>query len=311
MGLALAAGAAAAQAPTPAPDDGNSAVVAELTVIGHPPGPALWRVTRGDSEVVILGGQAPLVQRLDWNKVRLEPALVGAKVLLVPPSAKIGAFAGAGFILRLGAVRLPSGPSLEQVLPQRLSHRFANGRAGIGIGPQPYARWKPAVAGYLFLLDFRRKAGLSNEKPASTVEKMARAAHVPVKAVGDYRLGALFRSLTKLSDAQQLACLSAELDAVDIEAAYARDAGAAWASGDLATARAEASGPLLDRCIAQLSSYQQVLDRGTADFTAAIQAALATPGKAVAVIDLRYLLRADGVLDRLRAQGDVITVPGE
>ena len=52
-----------------------------------------------------------------------------------------------------------------------------------------------------------------------------------------------------------------------------------------------------------------MLERGTADFTAAIEAELNHPGKAVAVIDLRYLLRANGVLDRLKAQGDTITVP--
>jgi len=54
-----------------------------------------------------------------------------------------------------------------------------------------------------------------------------------------------------------------------------------------------------------------VLEHGTADFTAAIEDSLKHPGKTVAVIDLRYLLRANGVLDRLKASGATITVPKE
>jgi hypothetical protein len=314
----LLAGAASAQTPlalTPAApaagEDGTSVVVEELTVVGRPLGPALWRVTRGDAEVTILGGMAPLPQQLDWEKSRFERALDQASVLLAPPSGRVGVISAAGFALRMGAVRQPGGRLLEAALPPPLAARFADIRKSLNLGPEPYEHWKPAVAGYLLLVDFRRKAGLSNEKPNSTVVRLAKDKHVAVKTVGDYRFSALFRSLTRLSDAQQTACLSDELDALTVEEAHAHEAADAWAHGDLASARANSSGPILDRCIAQLSSYGEVLERGTADFTAAIDDSLARPGKAVAVIDLRYLLRANGVLDRLKAQGATITVPPE
>jgi hypothetical protein len=42
---------------------------------------------------------------------------------------------------------------------------------------------------------------------------------------------------------------------------------------------------------------------------AVIENALRRPGKSVAVIDLNFLLRPNGVLDRLRASGDVISLP--
>ena len=300
-----------AAASAAAPDDGQSVVVEELIVVAPLLGPALWKVARGDSQVVILGGMAPLPQQLDWEKSRFTRALDQADVLLAPPSGRVGILSATGFALRMGAVRQPGRRLLEASLPPQLSARFAAIRKSLNLGPEPYEHWKPAVAGYLLLVDFRRKAGLSNEKPNSTVERMARDKHIRVKTVGDYRFSALFKSLTRLSDAQQTACLSDELSALEVEESHARDAANAWAHGDLATARANASGPILDRCIAQLSSYGEVLERGTADFTAAIDSELAHPGKAVAVIDLRYLLRANGVLDRLKAQGATITVPPE
>ena len=315
--LALAwAWPASAQTPPPTaappPDsEGDSVVVSELIVNAPLLGPALWKVTRGDSEVFILGGATPLPHTQTWDAGRLDRALAQSSVLLVPPSGRIPALEAAGFALRALAVRQPLGRSLETSLPPALRDRFVAERTSLGLGPKAYAGWKPAAAGFLLLGDFRRKAGLSNEKPASTVVHMADARHVQVKRIVNYHLGALFGSLARLGKDQQYACLTDELDALDFERAHARAAAEAWAHGDLAGARAGASGPFLDRCAAQLSSYGAVLERGTADFTAAIEDSLKRPGKAVAVIDLRYLLRANGVLDRLKADGAAITVPKE
>ena len=306
-----------AQTPTsippaaPAETDGDSVVVSELTVHAPLLGPALWKVERGDSAVYILGGTTPLPHVQTWDQGRVDRALAQSSVLLVPPSGRIPALEAAGFALRALAVRQPLGRTLEPGLPPELRGRFVAERNALNLGPQAYAHWKPAVAGFLLLGDFRRKLGFSNEKPASTVVHMADARRVHVKRVGDYRLGALFTSLTRLSQDQQNACLADELDAMDFERAHAREAAQAWSTGDLAGARAGASGPILDRCVALLSNYNAVLERGTADFTAAIEDSLKHPGKAVAVIDLRYLLRANGVLDRLKASGATITVPKE
>jgi hypothetical protein len=315
--LALA-GVAAAQPPTAQPGpistsaaDGDSVVVSELIVNAPLLGPALWKVSRGGSEVVILGGLTPLPHIQTWNSARLERALSQSSELLVPPSGRIPTLEAAGFAIRALAVRQPLGRTLESSLPPDLRARFIAEREALGLGPKAYAHWKPAAAGFLLIGDFRRKTGLSNEKPASTAVHMADARHVKVRRVASYHLGALFTSATRLNKDQQNACLADELDAIDAEKANARAAAEAWAHGDLAGARAGASGPILDRCAAMLSNYGAVLEEGTADFTHAIDEALKRPGKAVAVIDLRYLLRANGVLDRLKADGATISVPRE
>jgi hypothetical protein len=312
-GLALAANAQAPPAaePAPAAADGDSVVVSELTVTAPLLGPALWKVSHGDSEVVILGGLTPLPHVQTWSSPRLEHALDQSSELLAPPSGRIPAIEAAGFAIRALAVRQPLGRTLEPSLPPDLRARFVAERESLGLGPGAYAHWKPAAAGFLLIGDFRRKTGLSNEKPASTVAHMADARHVRVRRVANYHLGALFTSLTRLGEKQQNACLAYELDAIDLEKANARAAAAAWSTGDLKGARAGSSGPVLDRCAALLSSYGAVLEEGTADFTRAIEDALKRPGKAVAVIDLRYLLRANGVLDRLQAEGATISVPKE
>jgi hypothetical protein len=298
-------------APAASSIDGDSVVVSELVVNAPLLGPALWKVSRGESEVVILGGLTPLPHVQTWNSARLERALDQSSELLVPPSGRIPALEAAGFAIRALAVRQPLGRTLEASLPPDLKARFVAERESLGLGPKAYAHWKPAAAGFLLIGDFRRKTGLSNEKPASTVVHMADAHHIRVRRVASYHLGALFSSATRLNKDQQNACLAYELDAIDAERASARAAAEAWSKGDLAGARVGASGPILDRCAALLSSYGAVLEEGTADFTRAIDEALRRPGKAVAVIDLRYLVRANGVLDRLKAEGATISVPRE
>jgi hypothetical protein len=51
--------------------------------------------------------------------------------------------------------------------------------------------------------------------------------------------------------------------------------------------------------------------RAKADQVAAIEAALAKPGHALAVVQLRPLLAKGGVLDQLRAKGYQVKTPGE
>ena len=58
-----------------------------------------------------------------------------------------------------------------------------------------------------------------------------------------------------------------------------------------------------------MSSVQSLVEQGARDAVQTINAALNRPGRSVAVIDLTFLLRRNGVLDRLKAEGDAISIP--
>ena len=66
---------------------------------------------------------------------------------------------------------------------------------------------------------------------------------------------------------------------------------------------------LLGGCLQRIPSVQALLEHGTEDAVRTIRLALLKPGKSVAVVDLNYLLRQGGVLDRLKAQGVTVSVP--
>lgn len=311
VGLFVAAAGARAQEVAAPPTD-LSAVVEELVIEGRPMGPALWRVKRGDAEVVVLGGLAPLPHQLKWTSPRLERALGVADLLLVPPQGRPQLSDLPGMTFRVASLRQGLGHKLEPNLSPDLRVRFVQARERLGIGPGSYDHWKPAIAGFMLLADFREHEGLSTGKPATTVQRMAkgqRGHRLKIEPMADIHLGAMVKSAASLTPAQHEACLSAALSDIDAETARARTAAQAWAMGDLAMVRANASADLLDRCLLQLPSLTNLLEQDTAQSVMSLNRALSHAGTTVAIIDLRLLLSANGVLDRLKAQGAEISVP--
>ena len=307
------AGAAVAQAPAPpqtapaATVDLGSPVVEALEVVARPPGPALWKVTKGNSEVVVLGAVRPVPHALVWDSARLDRALDGANVLLVQPRFTIGVMDMIRF--KVGGTGARQDRPLEETLPPDLRSRFVGARTAARQDAGRYGRLKPYVAAFMLVGDYREAGGLSAAKPDSTVEKLAKAHKVPIRPVAEYRVAAAIKTASPMTEAQSFACLQDAVDEVQWESDQSRATAAAWAAGDLKAVRASYPPSPLERCLQQVPNTA-VIERGTEDSTRAIAAALTKPGKAVAIVDLNFLLRPNGVLDRLKAQGATITVPG-
>ncbi len=287
---------------------GVSTVVQELDVVKHLPGPALWRVTRGDSEVIILGSLQPLPHLLVWDTTRMVNALDGATALLLPPEPKFGVLDSVSLFFNRGQFEL-HGETLDQALPAEERARYAHVLALIHAKPDKYEHLKPAVAGGFLIGDWRRAAGLSDAKPISTVEKLAQADHVPIRHIGDFDAAPFAKIVAQMSPSANLACFDAAMDDIDREAGRAPANAKAWANADLKAIGQSYTISVFDRCLMQSPSVQGLLERGMAEGMQAIEQALQHPGKTVAVIDLNFLLRPNGVLDRLKARGDAITLP--
>jgi hypothetical protein len=306
---------ASAQTPPPQtvellPQDPGSAVVEELLVVARPPGPALWLVEKGGAKLYVVGSAPPLPHQLKWDSPRLNRAMDEASLVLVPPEASVGPLQITKFFLTGGGgVRQPFGKKLENRLPPDLLARFVNARERAERTAVPYKDWKPAVAGFIVLSDFRQAAGLSEAKPVSTIERMAKAKGVKVKAMSQYRLGPILSSAGKLSDEANLACLRDALSELEFEGSHPATIGTDWANGDLASVRARYSASAAQRCVMRAPGGPGLLAQQIGQSADALNEALNRPGVTIAVVDLAFLLPANGVLDRLKASGATITSP--
>lgn len=304
--VALVALATASPAQTPARDlEAN--MVEALVVNGAPTGgPAWWTVSDADSKVFILGTPSGLPKGQGWNTARMESRLKGANALILPPSVRANPIKLAAFFL-FNRKPFQTKTPMEDTLPPALRARFVAARTALGKPAGPYAKWKPGVAGMMVGGDFRKSLNISFKQPDDTITALADRARVPQRHVASYDVMPMLKNMSTLTEAAHEACMADALTEVEAGRARALAAAAGWARGDVRTALTAERG--FDRCIAQVPGMSGYVERGVADTTNAIAAALAKPGKTVAIVPLRQLLSQDGVLQRLRARGLKVETP--
>src|SRR5260221_12236947 len=101
----------------------------ESVEVNAKPGPAVWHLTRGNSEVWILGLVGAMPKDMEWNKQYLSELLDGARAILMPPKANVGLVdAGWFLIMHGGELSLPRGQTLDAGLPDPLRARFEAAR---------------------------------------------------------------------------------------------------------------------------------------------------------------------------------------
>jgi len=285
----------------------------ESVTVRTAPGPAMWRLTRGPSEVWILGTAGPLPREMDWNRDTVAELMDGARAVLLPPRADVGLVDIAWFMIRHGSeLSLPRGQVLEDSLPPDLRARFEAARAAIGADAGGYRTDIPIRAAVRLGQDFQKKADMGYREPRATVESQASRKRISTASVFRFEIMDAVRDLLKLTPDQQRACLSQAVEDVTWARAHALAAARAWAVGDIRTVKDHYSESRLFACvIVQVERAGDINARATAETVAAIDAALNQPGKTAALVAMGPLLRRDGVLARLKARGVTIEAPVE
>jgi hypothetical protein len=260
--------------------------------------PAWWTVSRGSRKVYILGVPWLFKPGTDWNKIRLTNRLRDAKYgqVILPPLLKGDA-----------APSDTSGATPDpQPIPGAYVDRVRKAAAAIGRPAERYLNLSPLSAGYRLTTDFRSSEGLKSE--LATAEVAEAAAHLSLTPTLAGTLSWPEGAFSVPAPSAGLDCLDAALDEVEAGKAAFEEALEAWASGDVRKALTAPRG--LERCSFAFPVQSQIRQDGIKVQVDTIKANL-LPGSSasVAVVYLRALLSADGVLARLQAQGYKIEAP--
>jgi uncharacterized protein YbaP (TraB family) len=319
-GSAAARGSAlppvAANAPTSAP------TLDEVLVTGERAGPGMWRVTKGDHELWILGVQSPLPKDMSWRSSAVDSRLAGAQAVLAPPDIDfdIGFFRGLTLLPSLLHARKdPAGLTLEQRLPHELYMRWLALRVKYLGGDDEHLR--PLVAAHDLYTHAVAAAGLSEDD--QVWDKIKQAAHhdgVPIVPV-TLKLpltdpkGAI-GALAQLPPEAEITCLDTTMTRLETDLQAMKQRANAWSLGDITALRAL---PYADQdlaCFDALNSvptlrdrFQDLVSRLRATWLAAADRSLSEHASSFAVLPITALLRDDGVLSGLRAQGDEVEEP--
>ena len=303
VALAVAMAASAVSAAV----DPEASIVDTLVVTAKLPGPAWWRVSNSTSTVYVLGVPGALPKGMTWDQSVAARRVKGASEVILPPTVSAGAGDTIAVLQILGSLHTRT--PMEDSLPPALKARFEADRSRLLDNSGAYSHWLPAVAGLQIVADWRRKNALDAAEPAKTVRRLATAAGVKTIPAGTYKAVPLFRALASQAGAVGPPCLSDALDEVEAGSGPVRAAAEGWARGDVHAALAEQRG--YEKCANSFPDGANITRLAMRDTTGAIAEALAKPGHAVAVVNLRALLASGGVLQQLQARGFKIARPDD
>jgi hypothetical protein len=307
----------------------NDGIRTEATVVvsGMQPGPGLWKVTKGDHVMWVLGTQAPLPKHMQWQSREVEDALAGSQEVIYQPTLGISVATG-GFFRSLlllpklyGARRNPDGKTLREVLPADLYARWLPLRErylGRGRGAE---KMRPLFAAGELWDEALDANGLATDGIVSPVIK---------RAVKDHGLRETHpKKLLKITDPKALLaeveheqlddgpCMAATVQWLEAGPDRIRLSADAWATGDLAALRALPAASHERACADAALLSPALRKRGGQGLGEDLERtwldeaerALADNRSTFALLPISNLLSVDGYLGKLAARGYEVTAP--
>lgn len=319
-GLFLLSSLACARSATP------PAQLQTITVTGEQRGPGLWKVSKGDHVLWILGTVSPLPRDIQWKSKELDERIAQSQELIVGEGVGLSADAGFFGTLALlpsliGVKNNPDGKTLDQVLPPELYARWVVAKRKY-IGHSNWAeRLRPVFAAiklydaamddnHLTDSDFVRKQVRNDAKRAHLAIVTAQVNYTiknPRAAVKRF----------KASQISDVGCFSKTLDSIDMDLVNMTARANAWAVGDIDALRKLPQSDQWDVCTQEVSESGIAHELGLSDAAARLRAAWLDEAKkaldknasTVAVVSMRSLLDPNGKLAQLKALGYTIEAP--
>jgi uncharacterized protein YbaP (TraB family) len=307
--------AALAQAPAAS----EAGQIEEIQIIGERPGPRLWKVTRGDHVLWVLGTLNHMPRKMIWRSAEVEAAIAQSQqVLAIGPS--VSSDIGPIGMVRLyfqwrSAQKSPSRTSLKDWLPPPLYARFEALKARFDPHDSKIEELRPAFAAYRLYEQAVDVAGLTGHDEAEkNVLRLASKLHVPVKrAVLDVPdpSGAL-RQVSALPPSVEVNCLQTTVTRLETDLPTMQERAKAWAVGDVDKLRRLNFPDQREACMNALSAAPRIkamIEQATTGWDNAAEAALRADRVSFAMRPIYELLAADGPLARFRAEGDTVEGP--
>lgn len=297
-----------------------------IVVSGVQPGPGMWKVSKGDHVLWILGTLSPVPRDVTWLSRDVEAAIAQSQEVLQPPglavNADIGVFSGLMLLpSALKASKNPDGAMLKDVLPADLYARWSLLKAHYIGRDNGIEKKRPLLAANELYSAAIRKAGLSDRNIVAPVVNAAikkhqvktTPTHVKV-TIKDPKAAIKEFAAEPLGD---LDCFAKTLDRIENDLGTMRERANAWAIGDVEGLR---NLPYIDQqgtCLSALSSTAAMQKRGMGDararvqgnWLAAAEGALAKNPVTFATMPIGNLIEPDGYIATIKAKGYVVEEP--
>ena len=291
----------------------------EVEVTGVRPGPGLWRVSRGDHVLWLLGTLDPLPRKMVWRSTEVESVMAQAQeVLYDQPSVSVhgNPFTWITAYFRWRHVQtMPGETTLKDWIGPDLYARFAALEARFDAHDRRTERLRPVFAA---LRLYGRALDASYLTPGNQTEeavlKLARrhgvAVQRPQVSVDDPE--ALIAQLGEVSRDAHASCLAAVVDRLESGLEPMKVAARAWAVGDVETLRQLPHPQDIEVCtdvVAAAPRMKALIGQTASGWDREFAGALEHNRTTLAMRPIYDLLGPDGLLAKLRLEGYQVEGP--
>jgi uncharacterized protein YbaP (TraB family) len=302
-------------APTVTPDTS----LIEVEVTGERPGPSMWKVSKDNHVLWIMGTLEPLPKRMTWRSKAVEEVLAQSQEVL--PSRPTFGFSWNPIVaLRLywqwrGIQKSPNHATLAATLPPGLYARFSALRNKYAPHDTQMEDLRPMLAALRLFEKGIDASGLSfHHEVQNAVLKLAQQRHVkPHKmtlAVEEPR--DLLKEIGEIPAQAQIGCLETTVARLESDLTAMRARANAWAVGDVDALRKLPLPEQQAACLATLSNSARFRDLNAKTSMAWMQGAeeaLIANASTLALKPIYELLGSGGILEHFRAMGYVVEGP--
>ncbi len=298
--------------------------VEEVVVVGLRPGPELWKVSKGDNVLWILGTHSPLPKKMKWQSSLVEAVIEDSQALLYPPNAKaeIGFFKRFSLLTAfIGVRKNPDGKRLNEVIPEPLYERWlALKQLYIGKS-RKVEKYRPLFAAFKLFdealddNDLVFDAGV--EKKVRKLAKRHKLENIkPMISVAIEDPKGAIKQFKK-SEIDDLACFTATIERLEEDLPAMRMRANAWANGHITKLKSlnnpeqevACGDAILNSGIASETGLKAIPERLRDAWVEAATQALRTNPSTFAYLPMSNLLGRYDYLAALQALGYVIEAP--
>ncbi|WP_130617237.1 TraB/GumN family protein [Dyella amyloliquefaciens] len=327
LALALGLPVHAQNAPAPATTaPGQVTNLEAVTVSGEQPGPGLWRVSKGDHVMWILGTLSPLPDRMQWKTDDVEQTIASSQEVLGPPSIALKPktnFFGKLFLLPslIGARKNPDGQKLQQVVPAPDYARWLTLKQQYLGNDRSIEDWRPIFAAVeLYDKAIKRHGMTPSGGVKDAVRDLAKKHNVKFVTARYTMLVEQPRDAVKTfksSPMDDRECFGRTLDTVERDLGRITERANAWATGDIDLLRSLPMNDQREACIAAVTEagfakqlgFSDVKQKADGIWMEAAEQALNSNAQTFAMLPMEELLSPRGLIARLKAKGYQVEAP--
>lgn len=298
----------------------NSPAMEEVLITGTWSGPKLWKVSKGDHVLWLLGTPDVLPKNMSWDSKEVESVLMEAQEVIAGRTS----FSPSGGLferLRLylqwrGMQKDKNKLNLKAALSEPLYARFIELKQKYAKNDDKIETLRPMfAAGRLYFAAINSSGLTGRDIVDQTVLKLANKHNVRVRrtslTVDDPK--SVLSELDQTSHEVEVACLAATVARLETDVDAMKQRASAWATGDVTTLRQRLpSQEELMSCWNALTSSPRIRElrtRAESEWMGAAEAALENDRSALAMQSISNLLSADSILDKFRARGYLVEGP--